>query len=71
MSTGPEGPTIPSEDRESGFWESRLELAADAIHRYESLDLPARWRLIGRLIGILIVSIGVVVALFLLLSFSR
>ena len=63
--------TTPSKNRESGFWESRLQLAADAIHRYESLDLPARWRLIGRLIGILIVTIGIILALFLTLSFTR
>ena len=44
--------TPPPKDRDRGFWESRLQLAADAIHRYESLDVPARWRLIGRLIGI-------------------
>jgi hypothetical protein len=64
-------PTTPSEDGERGFWESRLQLAADAIHRYESLDVPARWGLIGRLIGILIVAIGIVVALFLTLSCLR
>ena len=71
MSTGPPGSVTPPKDRASGFWESRLQLAADAIHRYESLDLPARWKLVGRLIGILIVTIGIVVALFLTLSFSR
>jgi hypothetical protein len=71
MNIGLDGPTTPSKDRERGFWESQLRLAADAIHRYESLDLPARWRLIGRLIGILIVTIGILVTLFLLLSDSR
>ena len=71
MSSGPADPTPPPKDRDRGFWESRLQLAADASHRYESLDVPARWRLIGRLIGILIVGMGIIVVLFLALSFAR
>ena len=71
MSIGLSRPPVPSKDDGRGFWESRLQLIADAIHRYESLDLPARWRLIGRLVGILVVAIGIVVTLFLMLSDSR